>query len=70
MEAGWALPWSDARVDTILLENGGTFSVTKNPQYGTESHSNMVRGLVPSMVRCKGWVILTWGQAGHSHGQM
>ena len=26
----------------------------------THIHSDMVRGLVPSMVRCKGWAILSW----------
>ena len=39
------------------------FSRLRFPPRGIDesmSHFNMVRGLVPSMVRCKGWDILSW----------
>ena len=42
--------WSDIRVDAILLENGGTWSVTRNPQPGVESLSIMVAECVPAWV--------------------
>ena len=51
--------WSDISDECHSL-NGGTCSVTRNTQPRTESHSNTVRGLVPSMVRCKGWATLSW----------
>ena len=44
MGVGWALPWLDVRDDSILWENGGTWLVTRSPQYGTESHSDMGEG--------------------------
>ena len=37
---------SDIRDDAILLENEGTWSVTRNPQPGVESLSSMVAGCV------------------------
>ena len=36
---------SNVRATTILWENGGTWSVTRNPQSGTECPFDMVRGL-------------------------
>ena len=53
MVRGLVPSMSDMSVD-FHSGNGGTRSVTKNTQPGVESHSDMVRGLVPSMVRCKG----------------
>ena len=40
--------WSDIRADTILWENGGTWSVTKNPQPRVEIPSRMVTRCVPA----------------------
>ena len=37
--------WSNIRVVSILWENGGTWSVTRNPQSRTECPFDMVRGL-------------------------
>ena len=42
--------WSDIRVDAILWKNGGTCSVTRNPQSRSESPSDAV---LLSMVGCK-----------------
>ena len=42
--------WSDIRVVSILLKNGGTWLVTKNPQPRVESLSIMVAGCIPAWV--------------------
>ena len=51
--------WSYISVECHSL-NGGTWLFTRNTHPRAEIHSNMVRGLVPSKVRCKGWAILSW----------
>ena len=53
MTVGLVPTLSDISVEFHSL-NGGTWSVTRNTQPRDESHSDMVRGLVPSMVRRKG----------------
>ena len=40
-------------LNSILWENGGTCSVTRNPQFRDESPYDMHAGLVPRMGRCK-----------------
>ena len=42
--------WSYIMVVSVLLENGGTWSVTRNPQPRVESLSIMVVGCVPAWV--------------------
>ena len=37
---------SNIRADAILWENGGTWSITRKAQSGTEGHSDMTVGCV------------------------
>ena len=52
-----------ARVNFNYFRGILVFFRSRFPLRGSDesmSHSDMVRGLVPSMVRCEGWAILSW----------
>ena len=52
-----------ARVKFEYFRRSLVFSISRFPPKGSDEsvrHSDMVRGLVPSMVRCKGRAILSW----------
>ena len=57
----WRRHWLGLSLSTsgrILVFSKSRFTPRESDE--THSHSDMVRGLVPSMVRCKGWSILSW----------
>ena len=56
----------DIRIDAILWENGGTCSVTRNTQFGTEGHSDMTIGCSLTWSDVSTWPFwCDWGMCFH-----